>query len=186
VPNRNHFQAKYTRAQREAAVRAVIVEDLSSIEAARRGREGKLEGAGRFDMTPAYIRKMVAQERAKINPGKLVQPGESERAIEQARARALSLILRAFERWEREAKTGHVDLTEHGKLMKALREHERGTGQGRTRAQPGHESDPHTDTPMDAATLLAALTQGARDSNGNGHADATADAASLPRRNATP
>lgn len=163
--NQHTFLAKYTRAQRDAVVRAVIVHGMNSTQAVEAGRKGTLEGAGRFTMTPAYVRKLVAAERQKINPRKLTEPGESERAIEDARARALALVLRAFERWEREGKTGELDLVEHGKLMRAFREHEAGPVGTRRRTQPGQGNDPDNSTPTDARALLAGLQQLAGESS---------------------
>ena len=177
--NQHTFVTKFTQAQRDAVTRAVVVDGLGSKTVAKKAAAGELDGVGRFTMTPAYIRKLAAEARADISPAKLVQPGESERAIEQARARTLALVLRGIERWEHQAKTGKADWPEHARLMRALREHERQTGQGRQRAQTGQGDNPDDSTHTDASALLAGLLERAR-SNGDTPASNGESAASLP------
>lgn len=169
----------------------MIVDGLNSTEAVEAGRKGTLEGAGRFNMTPAYARKLKAAETAKINPGKLHDPSEAEAAIRDAKARALALVLRGLERWEREAKTGQLDLTEHGKLMRALREHEPRQGPGRPR-NPGNGDNAQSDAPSDAHALLAGLqqlatqgSQGRTEDAADARSNDATNAASLPSEDAT-
>jgi hypothetical protein len=158
------FQAKYTKAQREAVIRAVIADGLSYGETSRRAARGELEGAGKFTISANYVGKLARPVQQRHEPERLTKEPEAREAIDTARARALVVILSELDAWEKHAaaaQPGKIDYTWHRRIMRALTEHGRTPG---AKPQPGQGDN---DTPgenghTDAATILAALADAAR------------------------
>lgn len=174
--NRTAFQSKLTQAERDAVVRAVIVDGDSSREVARKAQAGELDGVGKVDITDSYVRKLATRARADTGPEKLAQPGEADRAIDTARSRMLSYILHEQRRWETDAKAGNVDLPKAGRIMRALADYER-TARGQTpKPQPGPDEPTENTNDQTADAIVRALLE-----RSNGEARTEQSAASLSR-----
>lgn len=172
------FQSKLTQAEKDAVVRAVIVDGMSSREAAAKAQAGELDGVGKIDITDSYVRKLATRARADTGPARLQQPGEADKAIDQARSRLLSYILHEQRRWETEAKAGNVDLPKAGRIMRALADYDR-TQRGEAKRETGQDNDPPTETHETADALVARLLERSNGTS-NGRATEAATAASLP------
>jgi hypothetical protein len=164
------FQATLTRAEKDAAVRAYIVDGHTAPEVSNRAARGELDGAGKFKITAAYVRKLAKAATVNHTPEKLAKPGQAQDAIDQARYGMLALILRDAEKLQAEAKKGKTDLAQTGRLLRAMHEWQRTEG----KAQPEHYDDQTTETRDDAASLLAQLedlTKQRASDKTNGHAE---------------
>jgi hypothetical protein len=174
------FQAKLSRAQREAVIRAVLADNLSHAEAARRAAKGQLDGAGRFEITRSYVSRLVRDATHERKPAELADPETAHTEIQEARARALALVLRAIDAWEKNARAGQYDWPEHGRLMRALREHETASKQRTSEHETEADDNPNENTQTDAAAILEQLRTLADNTKAK-PANNGQDAASLPR-----
>jgi hypothetical protein len=155
------FQAKYTKAQREAVIRAVIADGLSYGETSRRAARGELEGAGKFTISANYVGKLARPVQQRHEPERLTKEPEAREAIDTARARALVVILSELDAWEKHAaaaQPGKIDYTWHRRIMRALTEHGRTPG---AKPQPGREDGETHHHDESASTILAALADAA-------------------------
>lgn len=170
------WQTRFSKAEKEACIRAAIVDRLSYAEVARRAKAGELPGCGRVDIAANYIGKLTREARASFQPERLADPTEAGLQIDLARARALAWILRALDQWEKKARTGDTDLLQHGRLMRALAEHEKAT---KGKHEPGTSDDaPGQNTGPTAMETIAALLAAAQNGNSNGHNETTPEPAS--------
>jgi hypothetical protein len=178
--NAHTWQSKYTQAEKDAAVRAYTVTDMSAPQVAEAAARGELEGAGRFTISPVYIRRLAKAAQASYTPERLAQPGEAARAIEAAQTRMLAYILAELRKWEAKARTGHVDWPEHGRILKALQAHGQAVKpRGRT-AQTGQDDNENPDPQDSADAILAALLRRSN-GDGNGQQNEGTEPASLSR-----
>jgi hypothetical protein len=174
------FQAKLSRAQREAVIRAVLADNLSHAEAARRAAKGQLDGAGRFEITRSYVSRLVRDATHERKPAELADPETAHTEIQEARARALALVLRAIDAWEKNARAGQYDWPEHGRLMRALREHETASKQRTSEHETEQDDRSNEETHTDASAILEQLRTLAGKPASNG-ATKAGSAASLSR-----
>lgn len=166
--NQHTWAPKYSQAEKEAVIRASLVDGISYRVIAIKAAAGELPGAGKFKIDPSYIGKVVRLAKLKVNPEDLTTPESQARAIEKARNGALALILREMERWQQRAKAGEMDLAQHARLMRALAEHEK-----TARTRPGHDQpespDPQAQGTQDAlAQLLEAVSNGTKQHSDKG------------------
>jgi len=165
------WATKLSHTDRDAIIKAAVVDEISSREIAARAAAGTLPGCSKVDISDSYVRKLTARFKSDYTPAKLAEPGVSDQARADARNRMLAVILSEIDKWEKQARAGQPDLPQHGRLMRALAEHDKAP----TRAEqhePGTQEETGQDQPPDLQGLLAGLLERTKtDSNGQSNDD---------------
>lgn len=173
---RNHttFATKFTDAQKEACIKAVIVDGLKARDVAAKAAAGELPGVGKFEITINYVNVLARAARGNYNPEQLADHRVARETVDLAQARILTWLLREVDRYEVQARAGKVDITRGARLTRALGDWYRAVGKPEPKPKPGRE-DPNPPDSNTAEQMIAALLERA-----NGQSSDKSDSEAKP------
>lgn len=163
------FAARYTRAQKDACVKARALNPRRSYQdIARAAGAGEL-GTPRFEITPNYVGKLCRDNLHTFRPVELHDPQKAQASVDDARARILAWLLRDLEAFEKQARTGQTDLRHARLIMGALADWQRTSHKG----TPGPQGDTQPEGQDNAQNVIAQLIAAANGTASNGAAEPT-------------